>query len=264
MLSSLQLTSLGDQLTDIYQASGGAVVLFDWVQFLREDALRFLNIDRRLELHSEELEAKTSLQTCNESDSPAVGRSDEQVPPNVRNQNGPESESQPPSNSAGLQEPFSGSFETQDVPEKQSQDLPLTASQKLMSQILIHDAVQQQKRFDASMFDCEVCFINYLGSDCLQLPACGHVFCRACISEYFSVQIKEGNVAAVQCPRADCTTVPTQAQVLTQNLIISCLFSVEIQFSLRQVKDLVQEELFNRYDRLLLQKTLDSMSGKLD
>lgn len=221
-------------------------MLFDWVQFLREDALRFLNIDGRLELFSEEQHTAHSavdpkietihpiVQTCDESDSPTVGKRAEQIPQTSeligRNPNDPstvavESESQLSSNSASLkdpsgQEPFSLSFTTEDVSQNQSQGghLHLTASQKLMSQILINDAVQLQKRFDTSMFDCEVCFMSCLGSDCLQLPACGHIFCRACISEYFSVQIKEGNVQAVQCPHAGCATTPTQSQVVTQNV----------------------------------------------
>lgn len=229
-----QLTSLGDQLTDIYQASGGAVVLFDWVQFLREDTLRFLKIDGWLELVSEEQETdeaaadpktESSLpipQSSNDSDSTIAEQTSKLM---VRNEKGPpsvteESESKPASNSTGLIEPSgqatsSFSTKTQDVPQKQNQDgdLRLTPSQKLMSQILINDAVQQQKRFDTTLFDCEVCFLSYLGSDCLQLLECSHIFCRACISEFFSVQIKEGNVQAVQCPHADCTATPTHTQV---------------------------------------------------
>lgn len=236
-----QLTSLGDQLTDIYQASGGAVVLFNWVQFLREDALNFLKIDGRLELLSEEqatgdsaVDPKTessrpSPQSCNDSDSTIAEQTSSLT---VNNENGPssaavESESKPRSNSAGLidpsgQEASSLSITTQDVPQRQNQDgdFRLTPSQKLMSHILINDAVQRQKRFDTTMFECEVCFMSYLGSDCLQLLQCGHIFCRACISEFFSVQIKEGNVLAVQCPHADCTTTPTHEQVITQNIII--------------------------------------------
>lgn len=283
-LTEKQLTSLGDQLTDIYQASSGAVVLFDWVQFLREDALRFLKIDAKLELHSEEQDTGDSSvdpeiessdpmpKTCNDSDSTIVGRKAEQIPQTSqlieKHENGPssvavESESNLldvqefldgengsassplPSNSSGLtdnsgQEASSLSVMLEDIHQKQSQysDLQLTPSQKLMSQILINDAAQLQKRFATTLFDCEVCFMSYLGSDCLQLLECGHIFCRTCSSEYFSVQIKEGNVEAVLCPHADCTTRPAHAQV----------------------KDLVQEELFNRYDRLLLQKTLDGMS----
>lgn len=211
-------------------------MLFDWVQFLREDALRFLKIDGRLELLSEEqdtgdlavdpkIESTLPIpQTCNDSDPTLVGGRAEQTSEFIaRNENGPSSvavESRLPSNCASLtdpsgQEASSFSIKTQDVPPNQDGDLRLTPSQKLMSQILINDAVQQQKRFATTMFDCEVCFMSYLGSDCLQLLECGHIFCRACISEHFSVQIKEGNVRAVQCLHADCTTIPTHAQVVT-------------------------------------------------
>uniref|UniRef100_A0A3P9CSM9 E3 ubiquitin-protein ligase RNF14 n=1 Tax=Maylandia zebra TaxID=106582 RepID=A0A3P9CSM9_9CICH len=43
-LTHTQLAALRAHLADLYEATGGAVVLFSWVQFLREDALRFLNI----------------------------------------------------------------------------------------------------------------------------------------------------------------------------------------------------------------------------
>lgn len=51
-LTHSQLSALSAQLTDLYQATGGAVVLFSWVQFIKEDALRFLGIDSLLELPS--------------------------------------------------------------------------------------------------------------------------------------------------------------------------------------------------------------------
>ncbi|KAK5601398.1 hypothetical protein CRENBAI_000335 [Crenichthys baileyi] len=53
-LSHAQIASLSDQLTDLYQATGGAVVLFSWIQFLREDALKHLDIHTLLELPSDQ------------------------------------------------------------------------------------------------------------------------------------------------------------------------------------------------------------------
>ncbi|CAB1419895.1 unnamed protein product [Pleuronectes platessa] len=52
------------------------------------------------------------------------------------------------------------------------------------------------------------------------------------------MQITEGNVRGVSCPETSCRASPTPAQV----------------------RSLVGEELFSRYDRLLLQSTLDLMS----
>lgn len=49
-----QRSALETHLVGLYKATGGTVVLFSWVQFLREEALSFLGIDSLLELPSEE------------------------------------------------------------------------------------------------------------------------------------------------------------------------------------------------------------------
>uniref|UniRef100_A0A3B4UVB0 RBR-type E3 ubiquitin transferase n=1 Tax=Seriola dumerili TaxID=41447 RepID=A0A3B4UVB0_SERDU len=189
-LTHTQLSALGAQLTDLYQATGGAVVLFSWVQFLREDTLQFLDIHTLLELYSDE----HSTLRCS-------------------------------------QDSQNASF------ENKAQTPSLTPSQTLLSQLLIYDAAQKQKVFAATVFDCSVCFVGWLGSECVQLLECGHIFCQTCLTEFCKLQITEGNVRGVTCPQADCTASPTPAQV----------------------KSLVGEELFSRYDRLLLQSTLDLM-----
>uniref|UniRef100_A0A3B5LN81 RBR-type E3 ubiquitin transferase n=1 Tax=Xiphophorus couchianus TaxID=32473 RepID=A0A3B5LN81_9TELE len=182
------LTSLSDQLTDLYQATGGAVVLFSWIQFLREEALKQLDIHNLLELPSDQ---NHSSSAADRSELPAsVPAGQEVVPPNE---------------------------------DQSDSGLSLTASQILLSQILIHDAEQKQK--------------VRLGSECVQLYECGHIFCLACLDEFWKAQITEGNVRGVTCPQVDCSATPTPAQV----------------------KSLVGEELFHRYDRLLLQSTLDVM-----
>uniref|UniRef100_A0A3Q1EZ39 RBR-type E3 ubiquitin transferase n=1 Tax=Acanthochromis polyacanthus TaxID=80966 RepID=A0A3Q1EZ39_9TELE len=189
-LTHPQLHALGVQLTDLYQATGGAVVLFSWVQFLREDALKFLDIHSPLDPNEE-------------------GAASFPVHPRDSSPN-----------------------------KHQTSDLSLTPSQALMSQILICNASQKQKLFTTTLFDCGVCFMSWLGSECVQLFQCGHIFCKACLGEFCKVQIKEGNVRGVTCPQADCGGTPTPAQV----------------------RSLVGEELFSRYDRLLLQSTLDHMA----
>uniref|UniRef100_A0A3B4UWD0 RBR-type E3 ubiquitin transferase n=1 Tax=Seriola dumerili TaxID=41447 RepID=A0A3B4UWD0_SERDU len=347
-LTHTQLSALGAQLTDLYQATGGAVVLFSWVQFLREDTLQFLDIHTLLELYSDEHSTlrcsqdsqnaalsqtnnnqdtpKSDDQSCNVSDLPAQSMevqhpnviladgqnpsisdqssTDSQGVSNVsqsRQNSGPPSESnqiaqgshakeaeqtfQPSelkadgqrdlSSEAGkskpppfsesdqiVQEDFSneggvsasllppdevdqsgqeGAAPLQAHPresfENKAQTPSLTPSQTLLSQLLIYDAAQKQKVFAATVFDCSVCFVGWLGSECVQLLECGHIFCQTCLTEFCKLQITEGNVRGVTCPQADCTASPTPAQV----------------------KSLVGEELFSRYDRLLLQSTLDLM-----
>uniref|UniRef100_A0A672I6U3 RBR-type E3 ubiquitin transferase n=1 Tax=Salarias fasciatus TaxID=181472 RepID=A0A672I6U3_SALFA len=197
-LTHTQLDALSAQLVELYRANGGAVVLFSWVQFLRKDALMFLGICSELEVPSD---GGSTLQDKHRA--------------------------------ASLLAHF------EDYPQDEDQSLfDVAPSQALLSQILIYDASQKQRVFDSTVFDCVVCFLSYLGSECVQLFECGHIFCQTCLGEFCKFQISEGNVRNVSCPQADCTATPTPAQV----------------------KSLVGEELFIRYDRLLLQSTLDSMS----
>ncbi|XP_076582550.1 E3 ubiquitin-protein ligase RNF14-like [Chaetodon auriga] len=358
-LTHTQLSALGDQLSELYQATGGAVVLFTWVQFLKEDALKFLDIHNLLELPSDEHSSQdaalsepknsqhtsdsgpTDTKSCNVSDprepdlsapstselsgtdsqgavavdsckaresnstfhhskvsqdgpdsgpnqmtsndfnqisqasdvrdehtlqtsefkadhrndlSSAAGKS-KPLPVAQSDQSDQEDFLREGSVSAPLLLPSSSSgplhnsdqgaaslpIHLREPPPNGDQTpsgLSLTPSQALLSQLLIYDATQRQKQFATTVFDCGVCFMSSLGSDCVQLPECGHIFCQACLAQFCKLQIKEGNVRGVTCPQADCTATPTPAQV----------------------KSLVGEELFSRYDRLLLQSTLDCMA----
>ncbi|XP_051802950.1 E3 ubiquitin-protein ligase RNF14-like [Acanthochromis polyacanthus] len=317
-LTHPQLHALGVQLTDLYLATGGAVVLFSWVQFLREDALKFLDIHSLLELPSDEHNTQlcdqdkdnaalsepnnnehtpasepTDEQHCDVSDpcEPHLPGSSWQVQENPSASDGSSTESQGALALDSHQQTLSSETvvqnqitQTSDVMEAQTtfqnsefqadhhndlssaagpldpneegaaslpvhprdsspnkhqtSDLSITPSQALMSQILIYNASQKQKLFTTTLFDCGVCFMSWLGSECVQLFQCGHIFCKACLGEFCKVQIKEGNVRGVTCPQADCGGTPTPAQV----------------------RSLVGEELFSRYDRLLLQSTLDHMA----
>ncbi|XP_019741369.1 E3 ubiquitin-protein ligase RNF14-like [Hippocampus comes] len=229
-LTHNQLAALGAHLTDLYRATGGDVVLFSWVQFLREDTLAFLNLNSVLVLpnvpstpyNSQEsihaaLSERKSSQTALTSGAENVQTFflDDEKRVKGAGDNAPETFEE--------RGPFSG--------------LSLNPAQRLLSEILTHDAAQGQKVFQSTVYDCAVCFMSYLGSECVQIQECGHVFCQACLAEFCKLQIREGNVLGVTCAQADCTALPTQAQV----------------------ESLVGEELFRRYDRLLLQHSLDCM-----
>ncbi|XP_063748390.1 E3 ubiquitin-protein ligase RNF14-like isoform X2 [Eleginops maclovinus] len=304
-LTHTQLSTLSAQLTDLYLATGGAVVLFSWVQFLKEDALQFLDIHTLLELPSDEHSTQDPLNAAllepknnqpnpksgtpvsNVSDSckphlPALSLEDEnprvfltdghdpsytkravnliQNPSKDSDQNAQASDASEAKQSsefmADHQNDLSSATEPLDQSEQGAASLPahssespqnedrmlsglsLTPSQTLLSQLLIHNVAQKKKIFATTVFDCGVCFEGWLGSDCVQLPECGHIFCRACLGKFCKLQIKEGNVRGVTCPEADCPATPAPAQV----------------------KSLVGEELFGRYDHLLLQSTLDCMA----
>lgn len=336
LLSPSQLTSLSDQLADLYQATGGSVVLFSWIQFLREDALKFLDIHSQLELPSDEHDTlrfnqgkkesepseaePTSEQCCNvshgcETDqwepseetqkihstsersstvsqeasvliihkvdksnlTPVLSQSSlnsgsEADYPNtlsseamMKNVNEHVSDTTPvkdlksdaDSSESGeskllplsqhnqvscdniLKEedvsasgsPHLNSSDLQDLTKQEAASLPashsdscpnadqtfvdvsLTPSQILLSQILIHNASQKQKAFATTIFDCGVCYMSWLGSECMRLHECGHIFCQACLREFCKGRITEGNARGVTCPQGGCTATITPAQV---------------------------------------------------
>ncbi|XP_013880458.1 E3 ubiquitin-protein ligase RNF14 [Austrofundulus limnaeus] len=307
-LTPSQLASLKARLIELHQATGGAVVLFSWIQFLREDALKLLNIQNLLELPSDQISSVpekrdqrdpepednytqkseptdvsdlcgpadcilvNSSAAAKSADTHGADRNDLTSPfiqsslnseftdpkaltsndlsksellPSVESvQISQEDGSASASSSSNLQGPSEAtprpvqpkaiSLNSGDIVS----GISLTPSQKLLSQILIYNAEQKRRAFATTVFACGVCYTDWLGSECVQLFECGHVFCRACLGDFCKVRIAEGNVRGVACPEVGCSATPTPAQV----------------------NNLVGEELFSRYDRLLLQSTLDHMS----
>lgn len=218
-----QLSVLSAQLIDIYLATGGTVVLFTWVQFLKEDALSFLGIHNHLELQSDECQAANHQPVIHPSpgSGPAhslscnpTGHCEEDC--SASHDLSASAPSQLPSHTS---EPISDNGSLPNGPGKSPEDADRSIStflsplQRLLTQILMNDADQQQRRFASTVFECGVCFMSQFGSDCVKLPECGHIFCQACLTEFCKVQITEGNVRGVACPQGDCSSAPTPAQV---------------------------------------------------
>ncbi|KAK1161195.1 E3 ubiquitin-protein ligase RNF14-like isoform X1 [Acipenser oxyrinchus oxyrinchus] len=195
-LPKIQLSAVCKHLDDLWQESVGSVVLFSWMQFLKEDLLTFLNIESPLEIKN----PSEGRQKKNELDDVHSNAKEEPLDPRA------------------------------------IQDLDCRIS--ILPQILDFDQTQQQKAFDNKAYVCGICFSEKMGAECLGFKECKHVYCKACLKEYFQIQIRDGNVQCLNCPEPKCTSVATPAQV----------------------KDLVGEELFARYDRLLLQSSLDMMA----
>ena len=108
----------------------------------------------------------------------------------------------------------------------------------LLPAILDFNTKQSELKFSTELFTCNVCFSEKFGKQCLQFMQCQHVFCKDCLKSFFEIQIKDGNVQSLLCPEDGCDSAATQGQV----------------------RDVVDEALFHRYDRLLLQSSLDTMS----
>ncbi|XP_056459812.1 E3 ubiquitin-protein ligase RNF14-like [Gadus chalcogrammus] len=312
-LTEAQVFALDAQLAALYQATGGAVVLFSWVQFLKEVTLSILNVNSLLVLPynvnsppcSEDVTSPAPNPGSDRADRAAAPRDirdsegaaglapalkdlidnlpDEEEPSDgggttARTVNSPDddddddddvddddtaplssestdgvpalnqSTSKPDGSSRGVAahlpeacgRPCSSSSSTPPAPPAAPAPPPRapSSSQTLLSVILLHDAAQRQRRFAESVRDCGVCLAPVLGAKCMQLRDCEHVHCEPCLAQYCTGLIAEGNVRGVTCPHPRCKATPTPAQV----------------------RRLVGDDLFYRYERLLFQTTLDSMT----
>ncbi|XP_028668597.1 E3 ubiquitin-protein ligase RNF14 [Erpetoichthys calabaricus] len=182
-LTRLQLTAVCKHLDELWNENNGSVVLFTWMQFLKEDLLKFLNCELPFEIINGTKGVKKET---------LDNRAIQEVDPRIY----------------------------------------------LLPILLDFDQAQQQKLFDSKTYICGVCFTEKIGSACLYFKECKHVYCKACLTDYFRIQITDGNVHFLNCPEPECTSSATPAQV----------------------KELVEEDLFARYDRLLLQSSLDLMA----
>ncbi|XP_077080945.1 E3 ubiquitin-protein ligase RNF14 [Siphateles boraxobius] len=196
----VQITALCRRLDELWEENQGNVVLFTWIQFLKEETLDFLGIQSPLEIQSSCIQHQCE----------------------------------------------SGQKESEDISgdKSKAQDLDPRAVQEvdtntdILTQLLDFDEAQKQKVFDGKVFCCGICYSEKLGSDSLLFKECQHVYCKACIKEYFQIQIRDGKVQCLNCPEPKCMSLATPTQV----------------------KLLVGEDEFARYDRLLLQSSLDLMA----
>ncbi|XP_040006892.1 E3 ubiquitin-protein ligase RNF14 [Xiphias gladius] len=223
-MTRAQMCSLCRRLDELWEENQGFVILFTWIQFLKEEALEFLNIQSPLEVirggskasgeRRKTDPAATALTQCGSHSENAEEKKREVKKEKSEPQLSPPSQVDP--RAVLLMDPRAD----------------------LLPQLLDFDEAQRQRVFDSKVFSCGICFVEKLGSNCLCFKECQHVYCKACMTEYFQIQIRDGNVQCLNCPEPKCTSLATPLQV----------------------KQLVDEELFARYDRLLLQSSLDLMA----
>lgn len=113
---------------------------------------------------------------------------------------------------------------------------------KSRKQILItllreFNQMKEEELFSVSLYSCEICYIDKVGSQCVRFVGCNHVYCRDCMSQYLTVRIRDGAVSNLNCPTDKCTS-----QILPT-----------------QVSKLVPSDLYQRYETILLETQLESM-----
>ncbi|CAI6334020.1 unnamed protein product [Periconia digitata] len=80
----------------------------------------------------------------------------------------------------------------------------LTLPSDLKPDLLAYSIRTKRELFDKETFECEVCLEPKKGSVCYRMQRCNHVFCIACLQDYYNNCIKEGDVNNVKCMSVDC------------------------------------------------------------
>jgi len=109
-----------------------------------------------------------------------------------------------------------------------------STARKIIPVLIEFDNHEKREEFNRKMVKCDVCLENKSGCACLKL-SCDHIFCQMCLEEYFSILISEGTVGDLKCP--------------------SCGESINPNI----IKETISAELFERFDRLLLERSLAKM-----
>ncbi|KAJ4311939.1 hypothetical protein N0V94_007701 [Neodidymelliopsis sp. IMI 364377] len=80
----------------------------------------------------------------------------------------------------------------------------LTLPATMRKELLEYSSRLKRELFDKETFDCQVCLEPKKGSACYRMERCSHVFCVACLQDYYNTCITEGDVNNVKCMSTEC------------------------------------------------------------
>lgn len=75
-----------------------------------------------------------------------------------------------------------------------------------------------RRQFNEEQHVCDICTEDLLGSKFFFMSGCEHYFCLECVTSMVTEKIKEGNIASLKCPKADCGKCFSDNDVKNLNL----------------------------------------------
>lgn len=225
-LSLSQISLLCKKLEDLWKDGNGEVILYGWIQFLEEEVLSFLDITDTLDI------TRLSVYQRRKTSNPCLSNEKK----NALDDSGGNScvpKADKVGDQVSLKPCISGGNGSIDFRAM----LDLTNGRMLFTMLEEYNKSKVEDAFNDAWFTCKVCFKEKQGSRFIRFKECNHLYCKECMQSYFEIQIKDGNVGALNCPEEKCNS---EAHAM-------------------QVKELVDAKLFARYDELLLSRSLDTM-----
>ncbi|CAB1453593.1 unnamed protein product [Pleuronectes platessa] len=198
-ITRAQMSSLCRRLDELWEENQGCVILFTWIQLLKEEAVDFLGIQSPLEVTRGGSKAGGERR---KTDPAATALTQ----PGSLSENAEGKKREVKKGKSEMQLAASSQLDPRTV-------LLRDPHSDLLPQLLDFDEAQRQKVFESKGFCCGICFLEKLGSMCLCFKECQHVYCKACMTEYFQIQIRDGNVQCLNCPETKCTSLATPSQV---------------------------------------------------
>jgi E3 ubiquitin-protein ligase RNF14 len=139
-------------------------------------------------------------------------------------------------------------------------DVSLSSDMKLA--LLDFDLKTKRELFEKETFDCGVCLEPKKGVHCHHLLSCSHVFCVACLQDFYNNCIIEGDVDNVKCLAPDCGKdvkpgPPGDGRTTPERL--SKRKKVDRTLNPSELLQIpIEQELVQRYVRLKRKKRLES------
>lgn len=112
----------------------------------------------------------------------------------------------------------------------------LTLPVSLKTELLAYSTRTKRDLFDKETFDCEVCLEPKKGSACYRMQRCNHVFCVACLQDYYNNCIKEGDVNNVKCMSVECGQPESGSNKKKKDRLISPKELLQIPISTENVE----------------------------
>ena len=73
----------------------------------------------------------------------------------------------------------------------------------ILPYLVAYETSTQMARFSQTSYSCQICLTSIKGARCFLL-SCSHVFCRACLEDFWKLCIAEGDISRVGCPDPKC------------------------------------------------------------